>query len=172
MKTFAARLPLLARLRLLLLLAAFPAVMSAGEMQAWLMFNAGSNETLMTTDFLEKNHLAQGGWKVSGTGVLQSEGGADTAKLFRMVLPTPKAIFRMLVTSQDEVNARLKAGFVTEGALGYVSLKAGPGYLAVSRFSKGDKLIWLISAADQKWAETNGWKRETNVFWIWPGDYR
>ena len=172
MKTFAARMPLLPRLMLLLLLAALPAMASAGEMQAWLMFNPSSSETLMTTDFLEKNHLAQGGWKASGSGVLHSEGGADTAKLFRMVLPTDKGIFRMLVTDPEEVSAKLKAGFVTEGMLGYVSVKSAIGLIPVCRFSKGGKVIWLSSAADQKWAETNGWKREPNKFWLWPNDYR
>ena len=172
MNTHVPRSPLLSRLTFLLLLAVLPAMAAAGEMQAWLMYNPSSSETLMTTDFLEKSHLAQGGWKVSGSGILQSEGGTDTAPLVRMVRATDKGIFRMLVTDPEEVSAKLKAGFVTEGTLGYVAVKTAVGLIPVCRFSKAGTFIWLSSAADQKWAETNGWKREPNKFWLWPTNYR
>ena len=53
-----------------------------------------------------------------------------------------------------------------------MSLKAGPGLVAVNRFTKGDRYLWLISSVDQAWAEKNGWKRERTVFWLWPNQYR
>ena len=126
----------------------------------------------MSTDLLEKNHLVSGGWKVSGSGLLQSDGTADSGLLHRMVRVDPKGASRMLVATMDEVDAQLKAGYVTEGALGYVSLKPGPGLIAVHRFAKDNKHIWMISVADQTWAEKNGWKREPAAFWLWPNQYR
>jgi hypothetical protein len=172
MNTIDPRSALFRRLRLLVLLVTLPAIASAAEVQAWLMFNPASAETIMSTDLLEKNHLVLGGWRVSGTGILQSDGVADSGLLHRMVRVEPKGASRMLVATMDEVEANLKAGFVTEGALGYVSLKPGPGLIAVHRFAKGGKSIWMIGAADQTWAEKNGWKREQPAFWLWPDQYR
>jgi hypothetical protein len=78
---------------------------------------------------------------------------------------------RMLVATPEEVSAMLKAGYITEGALGYVSLKGGPGLTTVYRYTKGERHLWLISWADQKWAEKAGWTREKAVFWLWaPSD--
>ena len=172
MNTIDPRSALFRRLKWFLLLLALPAVASAAEVQAWLMFNPASSETLMSTDVVEKNHLIHGGWKISGTGVLQSENGADAGLLHRMVRPDPKGSLRMLVATPDEVSANLKAGFVTEGALGYVSLKSGPGLVAVYRVTKDDRSLWLISWADRKWAEKNGWTHEQAVFWLWTANYR
>jgi len=41
----------------------------------------------------------------------------------------------------------------------------------VIRFSKEGKYLWVVSAADQAWAEKSGWKREKVVFWLWPNTY-
>jgi hypothetical protein len=174
MNTIAAPFSHFSRLKLLLLLVALPALASAAEMPAWLVLNpSDSPETLMSTDVLEKNGLVRGGWRVSGTGLLHTEGGADTGLLHRMVHPLPKgAALRMLVATADDVNAQLKAGYVIEGALGYVALKPGPGHIAVYRFTKENKFIWLISGADQAWATKNGWTREQAVFWLWVDNNR
>jgi len=173
MKTIAVRSSPFSCLKLLLLLVAVPAFASAAEVQAWLVMNPFSGDSLMSTDVLEKNSLVRGGWKVTGAGVLHSEGDADSGMLHRMIKPLAKGgVLRMLVATTEEVNANLKAGYVTEGALGYVSLKAGPGKIAVYRFAKEDRLLWLISAADQAWATQNGWKRERAVFWIFADQYR
>ena len=173
MNSIATRFSPFSRLKLLLLLVVLPAVAAAGEVQAWLVLNPNLPETLMSTDVLEKNGLVRGGWHVSGTGVLQSEGGADMGQLYRMFRPEAKGgVVRMLVATSDEVNANLKAGYITEGALGYVSLKAAPGRVAVYRFSKAGKFIWLISEADQAWATKAGWTRDKAVFWLGPNQYR
>lgn len=173
MNTLATRPASFSRLKLLLLLIALPAMASAGEMPAWLLLNPELPETLMSTDVLEKNGLVRGGWHVSGTGLLHTEGAADTGLLHRMVHPLPKgAVLRMLVATSDDVNAQLKAGYITEGALGYVALKPGPGHIAVYRFTKENKYIWLISGADQAWATKNGWTREQAVFWLWVDNNR
>ena len=162
--------------KLLLLLAATPLLAVAGDIQAWLMINTGNPalpETIMSTDVLEKSGLARGNWKVSGGGVMQGDPVAGSAQLFRMFHPLPKGgVVRMLAVSQEEADARTKVGYVTEGALGYVSVKAGPGLVPVIRFSKEGKFLWVISSDDQAWATKNGWTREKVAFWLWPDTYR
>jgi hypothetical protein len=173
MNTIATRPSLFSRLKLLLLLAVLPAVASAAETQAWLLLNPNGPETLMSTDVMEKNNLVRGGWRVSGTGVLQTDATADAAVLYRMFRPVPKGgVLRMLVASEDEKKANEKVGYITEGGLGYAALKAGPGRVAVYRFSKAANFIWLISDADQSWATKAGWARDKAVFWLWPNQYR
>ena len=159
-------------LKFLLLLVAVPALASASDIQGWLVLNPFTPETILSTDMLEQSRLVHAGWRVSGTGVLHTSGEAGTGQLYRMVKPLPTGALRALAASEEELNANLKARFVTEGALGYVSLKSGPGLVAVNRFTKGDRFLWLISSADQSWAEKNGWKRERTVFWLWPNQYR
>ncbi len=168
MNSIASRLSPFFRLKLLLLLVALPAIASAAEMPAWLVLNPnGLPETVLSTDVLEKNNLVRGNWHVTGTGVLQSEGGADTALLYRMILPQPNGgVLRMLAVSPEEMKARLKAGYVTEGAMGYASTKPGPGLTSVVRFAKDDRYLWLMSAADQAWATKNGWTKGKIVFWL------
>jgi hypothetical protein len=174
MNSISSRLPAFFRLKFLLLLAAFPAVASAADVAAWLVFNpAGEPETILSTDVMEKNNLVRGHWHVSGSGVLQTENGDDTALVYRMILPLPSGgVLRMLAVSKEDMEARLKAGYVTEGALGYVSTKAGPGLTPVVRYSKKDRYLWLISAADQAWAAKNGWTKEKTVFWLAADTYR
>ena len=158
---------------MLVLLAVLPAVASAAEVQAWLVFNPNGPETLMSTDVLEKNGLVRNGWHVSGTGVLQTDAQVDAGLLYRMFRPVPKGgVLRMLVATPEEVNENLKAGFITEGALGHVAMKAAPGRVAVYRFRKDGKFIWLISETDQAWATKAGWMRDKAVFWLWPNEIR
>jgi hypothetical protein len=174
MNSIAFRTPTISRLKLLFLLVALPAVASASDVAAWLVLNPSSSpETILSTDVMEKNNLVRGNWHVTGTGVLQSEGGADTALLYRMILPQPNGgVLRMLAVTKDEMKARLKAGYVTEGELGYVSTKAGPGLIPVVRFAKDNRYLWLISPADQAWAAKNGWTKEKTVFWLAADTYR
>jgi hypothetical protein len=156
------------RLKLLLLLVALPAIASAAEMPAWLVLNPnGSPETVLSTDVLEKNNLVRSKWHVTGAGALQSEAGPDLAMVYRMVLPQPNGgVLRMLAVSPGEMKARLAAGYVTEGAMGYASTKAGPGLIPVVRYMKDDRYLWVISATDQTWATKNGWTKEKVVFWL------
>ena len=174
MNSIALRLSSFSRLKFLLLLAALPALASASDVQAWLVLNPnGSPETVMSTDVLEKNNLVRGNWHVSGSGVLQTDSGPDTALLYRMILPLPNGgVLRMLAVTPEEMKARVRAGYVTEGALGYVSTKSGPGMVPVIRFAKDDRYLWVVSAADQAWATKNGWKREKPVFWLAADTYR
>jgi hypothetical protein len=174
MNSTAFRTPTFSRLKLLFLLAALPAVASASDVQAWVVLNPSSSpEAIFSTDVVEKNNLVRGNWHVSGSGVIQTESGTDTALLYRMILPLPAGgVLRMLAVTKDEMKTRLKAGYVTEGELGYVSTKAGPGLTPVVRYAKGDRYLWLISAADQAWAAKNGWTKEKTVFWIAADTYR
>ncbi len=174
MNSIVPRLSSFSGFKFLLLLAALPALASASDVQAWVVLNPVSPaETIFSTDVAEKNNLIRGNWKVSGSGVIQTESGADTGLLHRMILPLPTGgVLRMLAVTPEEVKARLKAGYVTEGAVGYVSLKSAPGLVPVIRFSKADRFLWLISAADQAWATKNGWTREKAVFWLAVDTYR
>lgn len=174
MNSLSPRLAPLSRLKFLVLFAALPAIASASDIAAWLVLNPnGKGETVMSTDVTEKNNLVRGNWKVSGTGVLQTDAGKDTGLLHRMILPqSDGTVIRMLAVSPEDVKARLKAGYITEGALGYVSLKAGPGLVPVVRFMKDDRYLWLISATDHAWAAKNGWTREKTVFWLAADTYR
>ena len=169
MNSIALRSASFTRLKFLLLLAALPAIAAASDVAAWVVLNPNgpAPETIFSTDVMEKNNLVHGNWHVSGAGIIQTEGGADTGLLHRMILPQPNgSVLRMLAVTPEEVKARLKAGYVTEGAVGYVSLKAGPGLTPVVRFAKGNRYLWLISKADQEWATKNGWTKEKTVFWL------
>jgi hypothetical protein len=160
------------RVKFFLLLAALPAIASAADVAAWVVLNPNgpSPETIFSTDVAEKNNLVRGNWRVSGSGIIQTEAGADTGLLYRMIRPLPGGgVIRMLAVTPEEMKARLKAGFITEGALGYVPLKAVPGSSPVVRYTKGDRYLWLISKADQEWATKNGWTKEKTVFWL-PAD--
>ncbi len=169
------RIPLFSRLKLLLLLVALPAVASASDVAAWVVLNpnGSSPETVFSTEVVEKNNLVRGNWHVSGAGIIQTEAGDDTGLLYRMILPLPTGgVLRMLAVTPAEAKARLKAGYVTEGELGYVSTKAGPGLIPVVRYAKENRYLWLISAADQAWAVKNGWTKEKTVFWLAADTYR
>jgi hypothetical protein len=176
MKTLAAPFFRASPFKLFLLLAAMPLLAVAGDIQAWLVINTGNPaapETILTTDVLEKANLVRGNWKVSGTGVLQGDPVSGSAPVFRMFHPLPKGgVARMLAVSQEDADARTKVGYVTEGNLGNVSVKAGPDFVPVIRFIKDGKYLWVISAADQTWATKAGWTREKVVFWLWPSTYR
>ena len=175
MKSIASRLSSFSRLKLLALLVALPAIASASDIASWIVLNPNgpAPETVFSTDVLEKSNLVRGNWHVSGTGLIQTEAGPDTAMLYRMILPLPTGgVLRMLAVTPEEMKARLKAGYVTEGALGYVSTKAGPGLSPVVRFAKGERYLWLVSAADQAWATKNGWTKEKTVFWLAADTYR
>ena len=163
----------ISRLPLLLLLVVLPAIASAADIQGWLVLNPVLPETVMSTDVMEKNKLVHGGWHVSGTGVLHTDATADTDQVYRMFRPVSTGgVVRMLAVTEAEKNANEKAGFILEGSLGNVPLKAAPGLTAVYRFSKAGKFLWLMSDTDQAWATKNGWARDKAVFWLWPNTYR
>jgi hypothetical protein len=156
------------RLKLLVLLAALPAMLAAADVQAWLIRNPDSPESIMSTDPTEKDRLIKASWSLSGTGVLHTEAADDSAPLHRMVRTTPKAVSRMLAANPAEVAAALKAGYETEGKLGFVALTSAPELVPVYRYSKEKRLLWLISPSDQVWAKKDGWKQERVAFWLWP----
>lgn len=174
MKTFVSRLARIFPITYLLV-AAFPLAAAAGDISAWVVINTGSPanpESILSTDVMEKNRLVHAGWHVSGAGVLQGDEVAGSAQIFRMFFPLPKGgVARMFAVTREEADARTKVGYVTEGALGYVAQKAGPGMIPVIRFSKDARNLWVISATDQAWAEKAGWKREKVAFWLWPNTY-
>ena len=147
-------------------------VAAAVEMPAWLVFNSANPaapESILSTDILEKSGLVRAGWKISCAGVVQSEAVPDSALVYRMVRQLPKGgVLRMLVTSKAEENALVQGGYLTEGALGYVSTQPGAKMLGVCRYTRNGKYLWLVAAADQQWALKNGWTREKVVFWLWP----
>lgn len=155
------------RWQLLGLFLAMPFAASAGEMAAWVlvMQNPDAAQSIISTSKTEKDHLVQAGWKLNGAGVLSTEGGADKAQLFRMVRMTPN-VARRLAIGSAEVAANIKEGYASEGPMGYVWMKERPGAVAVHRFSKGDRLIWVSGNDEQYWADHNGWKREPGTFWL------
>jgi len=157
------------RWHLFALLLALPLVASAGETKAWvlLMQNPDAAQSVISVIAQEKDKLLRAGWKLSGEGVLSTEGGSNKVQLHRMLRMEPD-IARRVATSPDELAANLKEGFVSEGALGYAMTQGGEGDVPVHCFSKGDRLIWLSGHHEQYWADHNGWKREPGIFWLSP----
>ena len=147
------RLSLFALLGLL----AFPGMGVAATVQAWLLVSGDLKDSVMSTDAKEKESLQNGGWKVSGSGNLQTvpEKGAV-------------ALHRLARAGTTKVAAHVQSGFTDEGVLGYVSSAAEPGLIPVYHFTKDGKHFWLIDKADQPAAEAKGWKPAGVSFWLWP----
>jgi len=112
--------------------------------------------------------LEQGGWKLSGTGNLQSASQKNAVPLRRLARSGTDATDRMLETDAAKVPAHVKAGFNDEGVLGYVSSEGKAGFVAVHHFTRDDKHFWAIAPADQAKAKEMGWKPSGISFWLWP----
>ncbi len=153
----------------LLVLVALPLAVNASDVRAWVLLrqNSDASETILSTDSVEMKFLTKSGWKISATGNLTSNGGANRLMVHRMVLMAP-AVSRRLGLLPDEVAAYLKAGYVTEGAMGYASVVESPGAVAVRRYRKAEREIWLGVPELQTWAESSGWKSDDGVFWLLP----
>jgi len=155
--------------RFVLLLVALPLAVNASDVRAWVLLrqNADASETILSTDVKEMRSLTKFGWQISATGNLTTDGGARKVLVSRMLSTSP-VVSRRLVLAPEEVAAYLKAGYVTEGAMGYASAVEVPGALAVRRFRKADREIWVSTPELQSWAESGGWKGDGAVFWLFP----
>ncbi len=169
MKTTSSFSVLFSRSRVLLVLLAgvLVTVTSAANTRAWLLLmqNPDIAETIISTDARERDNLVRAGWKLTGDGLLVSDGGAEKGLLHRM-LRTEAPVLRRLAVNPEEVATNLEEGFVIEGAMGHVWLKEPAGGVPVHRFRKGDRLIWVSGHHEQYWAEKNGWERDGPVFWL------
>ena len=145
-----------------------PVIASAAASQAWLLVSGDWRDTLMTTDYKERDMLTGLGWKISGTGMLQSSGKPGAIPLHRMFKAGANPADRLLETSPSKVAAQVKAGFVDEGVLGYVASEAEPGLVPVYHYRKQNKHFWLIDPKEKAAAERNGWKADGISFWLWP----
>jgi len=155
--------------RLAALALALPWAAHAADFTVWILLlqNPEAAQTVATTDANEHANLLKEGWIVTATGKVLAEGGDHRGILTRMLRAKP-SIARRLATTQAELDANLAEGFVVEGALGHVLLQSAPGAVAVHRFSKGERLIWVGGHHEQYWADHQGWKREPGIFWLTP----
>lgn len=145
-----------------------PVIASAATSQAWLLVSGAWNDSIITTDQKERDRLKREDWKISGTGLLQSSAKPGAVPLHRMFNAGSKSVDRLLETRPAKVAARVKAGFIDEGVLGYVASEEKPGLVPVYHFVKEDKHFWLIDPKDKDTAERNGWKEDGISFWLWP----
>jgi hypothetical protein len=140
-------------------------------MQAWLMLNEVSQETMMVVDPAEHDRLQQAGWLINGTGNLYLTATADTAGVHRLVRSTDQGNDRVFAITPEEMATCLKSGYHEEGTLGFASAaQLKPEMIPVYRFSRNQKHLWLIAKSARPWAEKNGWKAEGVGFWIWPAN--
>ena len=158
------RLSLFALLGLL----ACPGMGVAATVQAWLLVSGDLKDSVMSTDAKEKESLQNGGWKVSGSGNLQTVPEKGAVARHRLARAGTGATDRLLEADTTKVAAHVKSGFTDEGVLGYVSSAAEPGLIPVYHFTKDGKHFWLIDKADQPAAEAKGWKPAGVSFWLWP----
>lgn len=147
---------------------ALPGAAVAATVQAWLLISGDLKDSVISTDPKEKGTLEKGGWKVSGTGNLQTTPEKGAVALHRLARAGTDATDRLLEADAAKVAAHVKSGFTDEGVLGYVSSTAQPGLIPVHHFTKDGKHFWLIDKADQPAAEAKGWKPAGVSFWLWP----
>lgn len=147
---------------------AITASASAGTIQAWLLHSGDWRDSVVSTDPKEKESLEKNGWKLSGTGNLQSEAQKGAAPLHRFARAGKGVTDRMLESNPAKVAQHLKNGYTDEGVLGYVSSEEKPGLKPVHHFTKDDLHFWLIDLRDQPAAEERGWKASGVSFWLWP----
>jgi hypothetical protein len=168
-----ARFSALRLFSLSILVALLPASAAAANIKVWvlLMQNPDEAQSIISNNPSEKDGLLAAGWRLSGVGLTETEAGANRGLLHRMLKMSPSVQRRLAVTS-GEVAANEAAGFVSEGALGQVELKAEPGYVPVHGFAKGERTIWVVDHHDQYWADKNGWKRTGAIFWLRPAANR
>jgi hypothetical protein len=147
-----------------------PAAGLAGEVQAWLLLlpNVASPASILTTDRRERDNLTQNGWKVSGTGLLQTEPGPGLGEVNRMVKTEGETVERAIEADPVIVGKRKAEGYVTEGVLGYAALRPAPGGIAITRYKKDSHALWLIGKADIDWAKNAQWKEDGVAFWLMP----
>ena len=141
---------------------------AAATVQAWLLISGDLKDSVSATDPKEKGALETGGWKVNGTGDLQTTPERGAVALHRLARAGTDATDRLLEADAEKVAVHVKAGFTDEGVLGYVSSTAKPGLIPVHHFTKDGKHFWLIDKADQPAAEAKGWKPAGVSFWLWP----
>ena len=153
-----------------LALLALPAAGLAGEIQAWLLLlpNAASPATILSTDRTECDRLTKQGWKISGTGLLQTDPGPGLGDVTRMMKKDGNVVDRAIEADPVIVGKRRAEGYVIEGVLGYAALQSAPGGIAVRRYTKGDHALWLIGKADLDWAQQQQWKEDGVAFWLMP----
>lgn len=146
-----------------------PTMAVASDTKVWvlLMQNPAAAQTIVSSNPTEKEGLIKAGWRLSGTGLVSTEGGAGRGLLHRLLRTNPD-VERQLAMSPEELATHTAAGFVSEGAMGYVQLQAAPDLLPVHGFSKGGRFIWVMDHHDQYWADQNGWKRAGQMFWLRP----
>lgn len=152
-----------------LVLVALPLAVNASDVRAWVLLrqNSDASETILSTDSKEMRSLTKFGWQISATGNLTTNGGAKKVLVTRMLSTSP-VVSRRLVLAPEEVAANLKAGYVTEGAMGFASAVQLPGTIEVRRYRKADREIWVSTPEMQKWAEGSGWKSDGAAFWLFP----
>ena len=155
--------------RFVLVLVALPLAAIASDVRVWVLLrqNSDASETILSTDSKEMRSLTKFGWQISATGNLTTDGGAKKVMVTRMLSTSP-VVSRRLVLAPEEVAANLKAGYVTEGAMGYASAVEMPGAIVVRRFRKADREIWVSTPELQSWAEGSGWKSDGAAFWLFP----
>jgi len=145
-----------------------PLVSGAEMMPAWLLVSLKSEASIITTDVGERDKLVGTGWKVDGSGSLTSEGGQGAGALHRLWRATPQGTDRLLETDAAQLPVLVKSGYTDEGSVGYVAAEAGPGRVPVYQLRKGEKRLWVASAAMQSAATDAGWKLQGIHFWLWP----
>jgi hypothetical protein len=125
-------------------------------------------DSVISTDPKERDTLVKGGWKLNGTGNLQTAAEKGAVPLHRLARSGKNATDRLLEADPVKVASHVKQGFMDEGVLGYVSAEAAPGLLPVYHFSQAGRHFWLIDKQDQETAEAKGWKPAGVSFWLWP----
>ncbi|MBA4138610.1 MAG: hypothetical protein C0518_14995 [Opitutus sp.] len=135
----------------------------------WVLIDPASGDSVFSTDAEEKKRLVAGHWKVNAEVRIWSEGAADRSELHRLVRVANDRSSRLVSARADEIATAKRAGFVDEGALGFVALKElNDSLVPVRRFKNGDRFLWLIDEADRAWAENSGWQLVGEDFWVMP----
>jgi hypothetical protein len=153
---------------LLLFAASLPGIAFANLMPAWLLVSLKSQESIVTTDSSERDKLVEAGWKIDGTGGLQSEGMTGAGPLHRLWRATPNGTERLLETDAAQIPMWVESGYTDEGVVGYVAAAPGDGRVPVYQYRKGDKRLWLADPATQASAKDSGWRLQGVHFWLWP----
>lgn len=155
--------------RTLLAALLLPLLAFASEVPAWLLLSPDGEDSVMTIAAVEKDALVKSGWRVESAGAVQSELGAGSALLHRLIRKGPHGVTRMLESDPAAVVKWKQAGYVEEGLLGHVAAGDGEGRLAVVQFTKDERRLWLVREVSQEEAKKHGWVRQGVQFWLWPG---
>lgn len=137
--------------------------------RAWLMLNPAAEDTLLVTDPAEQQRLEKGGWKTDAVLGLFSEEEARRSALQRLFKQDKGKSYRLLSGRADEVERAKGNGFQLEGTMGFVALtQTQPELVAVKRFKKDDRFLWLVGDQHQTWAKKAGWQLVGDDFWVLP----